>query len=166
MAIFSKACKPDNFELHHSLKLSFTNIWNDLHLNFTDCKSFLDSKSPNILSLCKTNLDDSIYSGSFSVTYFCELFLENSVDSTYIFRLALLHPAFYFFFLYWSPSLSLCTVFDSISSNIDEVLSINPSANVFVFGDFNVHHKDWVTYFGGTDQPGGLCYLIWPYSDT
>ena len=32
--------------------------------------------------------------------------------------------------------------FDSISFNIDEVLSINPSANVFVFGDFNVHHKD------------------------
>ena len=48
--------------------------------------------------------------------------------------------------------------FDSISSNIDEVLSINPSANVFVFGDFNVHHKDWLTYSGGTDQPGELCY--------
>ena len=42
----------------------------------------------------------------------------------------------YFFFLYRSPSSSLCTVFDSISSNIDEVLSINPSANAFVFGDF------------------------------
>ena len=28
-------------------------------------------------------------------------------------------------------------VFDSISSNIDEVLLINPSANVFVFGDCN-----------------------------
>ena len=64
----------------------------------------------------------------------------------------------YFFFLYQSPSLSLCTVFDSISSNIDEVLSINPSANVFVFGDFNVHHKDWLTYSSGTDQPGELCY--------
>ena len=37
-------------------------------------------------------------------------------------------------------------VFYSISSNIDDVLSINPSANVFVFGDFNIHHKDWVTY--------------------
>ena len=49
-------------------------------------------------------------------------------------------------------------VFDFISSNIDEVLSINPSANVFVFGDFNVHHKDWLTYSGGTDQPGELCY--------
>ena len=52
----------------------------------------------------------------------------------------------------------LCLVFDSISSNIDEVLSINPSANVFVFGDFNVHHKDWLTYSGGTDRPGELCY--------
>ena len=50
------------------------------------------------------------------------------------------------------------TFFDSISSNIDEVLSINPSANVFVFEDFNVHHKDWLTYSGGTDWPGELCY--------
>ena len=49
-------------------------------------------------------------------------------------------------------------VFDSVSSNIDEVLSINPSANVFVFGDFNIHHKDWLTYSGGTDRPGELCY--------
>ena len=54
--------------------------------------------------------------------------------------------------------MSLCAVFDSISSNIDEVLSINPSANVFVFGDFNVHHKDWLTYSGGTDRSGELCY--------
>ena len=54
--------------------------------------------------------------------------------------------------------MSLWTAFDSISSNIDEVLSINPSANVFVFGDFNVHHKDWLTYSGGTDRPGELCY--------
>ena len=36
----------------------------------------------------------------------------------------------HFFFLYRSPSSSLCTVFDSILSNIDEVLSINPAANV------------------------------------
>ena len=63
----------------------------------------------------------------------------------------------YFFFLYQSV-LSLCTVFDSISSNIDEFLSINPSPNVFVFGDFNVHHKDWLTYSGGTDRSGELCY--------
>ena len=70
----------------------------------------------------------------------------------------LLHSVSYFFFLHRSPSSSLCTVFDSISSRINEVLSINPSANVFVFEDFNVHHKDWLTYSGGTDRPGELCY--------
>ena len=53
---------------------------------------------------------------------------------------------------------SLCMVFDSISSDIDEVLSINPSANVFVFGDSTVHQKDWLTYSGGTDRSGELCY--------
>ena len=47
--------------------------------------------------------------------------------------------------------------FYAISSNIDEVLSINPSA-VFVFGDFIVHHKDWLTYSGRTDRPGEFCY--------
>ena len=77
-----------------------------------------------------------------------ETSLKNSVDSYLCFWLALLHSVSYFFFLFWSPSL-LCTVFDSISSNIDEVLSINRSANVFVSGDFNVHHKDCVTYSGG-----------------
>ena len=89
-----------------------------------------------------------------------DLSLENSADSYLCFRLALLHSVSYFFFLYRSPSSALCTVFDSISSNIDEVLSINlnPSANVFVFGDFNVHHKDWLTYSSGTDRPGELCY--------
>ena len=64
-----------------------------------------------------------------------DLSLENSADSYLCFRLALLHSV----------------SFDSISSNIDEVLSINPSANVFVFGDFNVHHKDWLTYSDKTD---------------
>ena len=64
---------------------------------------------------------------------------------------------YYFFFLYWSPSWSLRMVFDSISSNIVEILSINPSANVFIFGDFNVH-KDWFTYSGWTDRSGELCY--------
>ena len=27
-----------------------------------------------------------------------------------------------------------------------------------MFGDFNVHHEDWLTYSGGNDQPGELCY--------
>ena len=49
-------------------------------------------------------------------------------------------------------------VFDPISFNIDEVLLINPSANMFVFGDFNVHHKDWLTNSSGIDRHGKLSY--------
>ena len=56
-------------------------------------------------------------------------------------------------------SCSLYMVFDVISSNIEEVLSINPSANVFAFGDLNFHHKDWLIYSGGTERPLiELCY--------
>ena len=62
-----------------------------------------------------------------------------------------------FFFLYRLPCSSLCKVFDSISSNTDKVLSINPSANVFVFGDYNLHHKDSLTYSGGNGRSGELC---------
>ena len=29
---------------------------------------------------------------------------------------------------------------------------------VSVFGDFKVHIHDWITYSGGTDRPGELCY--------
>ena len=40
-AILSKACKPDNFEPHNSLKLSFTNIWGRPS-NFVQCESSLN----------------------------------------------------------------------------------------------------------------------------
>ena len=85
---------------------------------------------------------------------------ENSADSYLCFRLVLLYSLSHFFFLFRSPSLSLCAVFGSVSSNIDEVLLINPSANVFVFGDFNVHHMDWLAYFDGTDRPGELVMIF------
>ena len=63
MAILSKACKPDNFESHNSLKLSFTNI-RGLHSNFVDCESFVESNSSDILALYETNLDDLIQKDS------------------------------------------------------------------------------------------------------
>ena len=81
-------------------------------------------------------------------------------NSCLCFQLALLHSVSYFFFLYQSLSLFLCTVFDSISHNINVVLLISPSADVFVFGYFNVHHKDWGIYSGGTDRPGEFCYSL------
>ena len=66
MAVLSKTCKPDNFESHDSLKLSFRNI-RGLRSNFVDWESFLESNSPDILALYETNLDDSTDSGNLSV---------------------------------------------------------------------------------------------------
>ena len=98
-------------------------------------------------------MDDSIDSGYFSVRGYLPLIRKYYITHMYglavyvkeglplardlsaDFYLCLLHSVSYFYFLYRSPSSSLSTVFDSILSNIDEVLSIEPSANVFVFGD-------------------------------
>ena len=122
MAIVLKACKPESFESHNSLKLSFTNI-RGLHSNFVDCKSFLESNSPDILVLCETNLDDSIDSGNFSMKgylpftrkessthmhgltvyvneglpFALDLSLEISADSYLCFRLALLDSVLFLF---------------------------------------------------------------------
>ena len=161
MAILSKGCKPDNFESQNSLELSFTNI-HGFGSIFVECESLLESNSPDILALCETNLDDSIDSGNFSVTgylaliqkdyithmhglavyvkerlpFALDLSLENSADS-------------YDDWLYFTHCLTSFSSIDHLYAqffilfhlNIDEVLSINPPANVLIFGDFNIHQK-------------------------
>ena len=77
MAILSKGCNSGTFELHNSLKLSFTNI-RGLCSNFVDCESFLESNSPDILALFETNLDDSIDFGNFSVRGYLPLIRKDS----------------------------------------------------------------------------------------
>ena len=130
------------------------------------------------LSLCEKNLGDSIGSGNFSVRGYLpligkdsvthglavyvkerlpfahDLSVENSAGSYLYFRLALLHSVSNFFFLCQLHYSSFCTIFDAISFNIDEVFSISPSQ------DFNIHHKYWLTYSGGTDRPGKLWYYF------
>ena len=78
MAILSKGCKPDNFESHNSVNLSFTNI-RGLRSNFVECESFLESNSPDILALCETNLDELTNSGNFSVTGFLPLIRKDTI---------------------------------------------------------------------------------------
>ena len=78
MAMLSKGCKPDNFEPDDSLNLSFTNI-QGLGSNFIEWESFLESNSPDSLTLCETNLDDSIGSGNFSVKGYLPLIQKDSI---------------------------------------------------------------------------------------
>ena len=143
MTILSKGHKPNNFEWQNSLELSFTNI-QGFQSNFPKSESFLQSRSPDILALSEANLGDSTEPGSFSVgsylslnwkdfvTHFHdfivyvkkwlpvakEFYLENSADFYLCFQLA--SPGFFnlsvlLFFIYQSPSLSLCKVFRAIS---------------------------------------------------
>ena len=119
MVILSKGCKLDNFESHNSLRLSFTNIWG-LHSNFVECESFLESNSLDILALWETNLDGTIVSGNFSVSVYLPLIQKDSTTHMHG------HSVSYFFSSV-GHLLSLCTVFDAISSNINEVLSTNLS---------------------------------------
>ena len=58
MVVLSKGRKPDKFESHNFLTLSFTNI-RGLRSSFVEFTSFLELNSPDILALCETNLDDS-----------------------------------------------------------------------------------------------------------
>ena len=85
MAILTKACKPDNFESHNSLKLSFTNI-------------------RGLRSNSRTHMHDLAVYVKEELPFAQDLSLENSADSYLCFRLALLHSVPYFFFLYRSPS--------------------------------------------------------------
>ena len=82
MAILSKGRKPDIFESHKSLKLSFTNICGLLS-NSIERESFLESNSTDILVLCKTNLDDSIDSGNFSLRRYPLLTRKDSITHTH-----------------------------------------------------------------------------------
>ena len=120
---------------------------------------------PDILALCETNLNESTDSGNFwfdsgyiplirkdSITHMHGLAFAWNKDIARDFSLENSADSF-------SSNDHLLVVMHSFwVSNIDEVLSINPSFNMFVFGDFNVHHKDWLTYSGGTDRSGELCY--------
>ena len=146
----------------------FTNIWS-LCSSFVECESFLGSNSLNILALCEVNLDDPIDSGNFSVRSYLPLIQKYSV--THMHGLAVyLKEGFSFCmglisrkvcgvllvfdWLYFIQSLNsysfinhcLCLHAQFLIIfylTTDEVLLINPSSNVFVFGDF----KACVHYF-------------------
>ena len=76
---------------------------------------------------------------------------KNYEDSYICFWLAYFHSVCYVFFIY--PTHSLLFVITSFSSNIDQVHCWCTFLSIL-----DVHHKDWLTYSGGTNTPCELCY--------
>ena len=188
MVILSKGCKPDSFESLNSRKPSFTNFWglhsnfveweSFLESNSSDILAQYEADLDDSIDFDNFSVRAylplvwSLKGFCHSYAWSCklcegglpfarDLSLEISKSTLWIllmFSTGLLQLVSYFIFQYWSPSLSLCTIFDTISFNIDELLSINPSANVFTF-------KDWLTYSGGTDRSDEPRYnfsMKWP----
>ena len=149
--------------------LSFTNI-RSLNSNFSSVEAFLSGSSPDLFALSETNLTSNMADSLFTIPGYLPIFRKDS--STYMhglavyakdtipicreaqlekpsepfmcFRLSLLHSTSYLFFLYRPPSSDSCSVVEAVSKSIDSALTSHPSANVFVFGDFNVHHEEWL----------------------
>ena len=79
-------------------------------------------------------------------TSFCIRLISKKPCGFLCFCLALLPSVSYFSFLYQSPSSSLWMVFDSVSSNIDDVLLINPL--LISFRHVTKHFLGWVRFCG------------------
>ena len=178
---------PNIMSKHKAVKnlpftLSFTNI-RSLNSNFSSVEAFLSNSSPDFLALSETNLSSNMADSDFSIPGYLpiirkdsnthmhglavyardtlpisrETHLEKPTEPFMCFRLSLLHSTSYLFFLYRSPSSDDCTVVDSVSQSIDSALTSHPSANIFVFGDFNLHHKEWLNS-NRTDAAGTHVY--------
>ena len=65
----------------------------------------------------------------------------------------------FIFFLYRSPS-SSCFVFKAVSSNIDQALILQPSANIMVCSDFNAHNTEWLCDSHTNDVTGLFCQEV------
>ena len=171
MAILSKGCKPDKLESQNFLKLSFMNICG-LHSNFVKTGSSVESKSPVILTLCETNLDDSIDSGNFSVTDYLPLIWKDSITHMHVLAVYVkeglpfvqdlsLEKLYRFLLLFLTGFTTLIVLLLFLQS-----ITFFSFMHGFWYKDFNIDHKNWLTYSGGTDRAGKLCYnLEWPYSD-
>ena len=148
-----------------------------LRTNLDDVESFLLVNTPDILALSETNLHSSIPSNHFNMpgylplcrkdsdrhmhglgVYICntlpltrETKLESDDQAFMCFRLNMQHNISYLYFLYRSPSTQDCTLINKVSDSIDIALSLDTSAQVHVFGDFNVHHNNWLGFSNYTD---------------
>ena len=75
------------------------------------------------------------------------------------FRVALVQSTSYIFTLYRPQHDTDGNVlFDQIAEKVDQILTECPSANIHICGDFNVHHKDWLTHSNTTDTAGRHCH--------
>ena len=142
ITVSSKVCKPENFESHNSPNLNFTNIPG----KFPWVK--LSWYSP------ETNLGESVDFTNFSLRIYVTLIQKDCYLYAWPFSLCDgrtcfctgLIPSETLYFIWCLTSLPsindrplfLCLSFNVVSPKIKTVLSVNLSANIFAFRDFDI----------------------------
>ena len=128
---------------HNAGRLSFTNI-RGLCLNFIEYESYSESNSPDILPLLETNLDEPIASGNFSVRGYLPFIRRDFVPHIHSLEVCLkdflLHRTYLqktlqiLFYVLARFIECLYAQFLILFHLTEEIFSIIPPANVFVFG--------------------------------
>ena len=160
------------------LTVNFCNI-RGLSSNFPSVEHHLSSAKPDLLFLTETQVSETTSSNPFSVSSYylypnfkaksgCCVYvhsnltcsrvpdLDSSEFSTIWLRLSCHSLTKYFCAVYLSPnSTDYPKFFDYLTSKVEHILSISPFSEITILGDFNVHHRDWLSS-PFTDQPGEL----------
>ena len=180
----SRKRAPKKINPKTSFDIAYSNI-RGLRTNFMYVEPYINSKKPDMLALCETNLNPEISEKEFDIPGYCSLSVKHdhlqrhmhglavyikegipcardtsfeSPDQPFMcFRMALLHSTSFIFFLY-RPHHDNLGCINSISTNIDKVLCSYPSANIHVCGDFNAHHMEWLIHSNKSDDAGVGCY--------
>ena len=113
----------------------------------------------DILAICKTELEDSVDSSNVSVRGYTPLIWKRSVTqihglACFVKESFFLHTTYlwktlkiFMFSTGFTPFdvslyFLLSIFFFQSFFELDELLLINPSANIFAFRDFSIHHRD------------------------
>ena len=166
----------------NSFTINFCNI-RGLSSNFIPVEHHLSSAKPHLLFLTETQLSESTDSNPFSVpSYFlytrfkakggCCVYVHSSITcsrvpeldssefSTIWLRLSCHSLTKYICAVYLSPnSTDYTKFFDYLTSKVEHILSISPFSEISILGDFNVHHRLWLSS-PFTDPPGEQAFIF------
>src|SRR6201990_1813685 len=156
--------------------INFCNI-RGLHSNFHFVEHHLSSFRPHLLFLTETQMFERSDSKPYSVSYYC-LYpqfsakggcctyvrkdvacsrvsnLESSEFSTLWLKLSCNSTTKFICSVYLSPnSTDYPKFFDYLNSKIEHILSSSPFSEIIILGDFNVHHRQWLS--SSSQDPAG-----------
>lgn len=175
----SQATRKNRLALSRALSISFGNI-RGLNCNVNSVHQFLSSFSPSVLFLTETQISGTgdlthlqfpnyllfhsfrlkggvcaYVHSSISVTHLTSL--DESNPDFQLFWLKLCHPrcSRYICCMYRSPNSSdTSTLFSLLNSHCENFLQDDPTAELCILGDFNVHNSEWLSHSSYTDPAG------------